>query len=109
LEIMETREIQERIKEIIAKVAGIDRRRIRDEAGLRDDLNLDSLSLLEIGVDVDLAFALNLPDEAYREAGTIPEMVALVGRRLAEMGEMGVGIESGPAGGARQPVGTAAP
>ncbi|HTG34628.1 MAG TPA: acyl carrier protein [Thermoanaerobaculia bacterium] len=77
-------EIRARVKQIIANVAGLDPARIGDEAKLRDELKLDSLSLLEIGVDVDLAFKLELPDEQYKEIDSIPDMVALVQSRLAD-------------------------
>jgi acyl carrier protein len=77
-------EIRARIKQIIANVAGLDPARIGDEAKLRDELKLDSLSLLEIGVDVDLAFKLELPDEHYKEVDSIPDMESLVQGRLAE-------------------------
>jgi acyl carrier protein len=77
-------EIRARIKQIIAHVAGLDPARIGDKATLRDELKLDSLSLLEIGVDVDLAFKLELPDERYKEIDSIPDMVALVQGRLTE-------------------------
>jgi acyl carrier protein len=78
-------EIRTRIKQIIANVAGLNPSRIRDDATLRDDLKLDSLSLLEIGVDVDLAFKLELPDERYKEIDSLPAMVALVQQRLGEI------------------------
>ncbi|HEY0557256.1 MAG TPA: acyl carrier protein [Thermoanaerobaculia bacterium] len=77
-------EIRARIKQIIAHVSGLDPARIGDQATLRDELKLDSLSLLEIGVDVDLAFRLELPDERYKEIDSIPDMVALVQGRLTE-------------------------
>lgn len=78
-------EIRTRIKQIIGNVAGLNPARITDDATLRDDLKLDSLSLLEIGVDVDLAFKLELPDERYKEIDSLPAMVALVQSRLGEM------------------------
>ena len=78
-------EIRARVKQIIANVAGLDAARIGDEAKLRDELKLDSLSLLEIGVDVDLAFKLELPDEQYKDIDSIPDMVALVQSRLANI------------------------
>jgi acyl carrier protein len=78
-------EIRTRVKQIIGNVAGLDPNRIGDEAKLRDELKLDSLSLLEIGVDVDLAFKLELPDERYKEIDSIPAMVSLVQGRLAEI------------------------
>ncbi|HXO18909.1 MAG TPA: phosphopantetheine-binding protein [Thermoanaerobaculia bacterium] len=81
---MQEDEIRNRIKEIIANVAGLDPTKIGDHATLRDDLNLDSLSLLEIGVDVDFAFKLNLPDERYKEVQSLDSMVELVQGRLAE-------------------------
>ena len=82
---MESTQIRAKIKEIIANVAGLDRNRIGDHATLTDDLSLDSLSRLEIGVDVDYAFKLKLPDERYQGVDSIDAMVALVERRLAEL------------------------
>jgi acyl carrier protein len=79
---MEAPEIRSRIKQIISQVAGIDPAKIGDHATLRDELNLDSLSLLEIGVDVDYAFKLGLPDERYREVASLDDMVGLVAGHL---------------------------
>jgi acyl carrier protein len=84
---MNAAEVNSRIKQIIGSVAGIDPHRIDDRATLRGSLNLDSLSLLEIGVDVDLAFQLDLPDESYKEIDSLPAMVALVLDRRAEQAE----------------------
>ena len=80
-----TDEIRTRIKQIIANVAGLNPARITDDATLRDDLKLDSLSLLEVSVDVDLAFKLELPDERYKEIDSLPAMVTLVQNRLGEL------------------------
>ncbi|HVT61003.1 MAG TPA: phosphopantetheine-binding protein [Thermoanaerobaculia bacterium] len=74
-----------RIKQIIAQVAGIDANAIADDASLTADLKLDSLSLLEIAVDVDLAFQLNLPDETYKGIDSLPAIAALVHGRLMEL------------------------
>lgn len=77
-------EIRTRIKQIIANVAGLNPGKINDDANLREDLKLDSLSLLEIGVDVDLAFKLELPDERYKDIDSLPAMVNLVQQRLGK-------------------------
>lgn len=79
------REIADRIKGIIAGVAGLEPQAVGDGASLRDELGIDSLSRIEIGVDVDYAFKLKLPDEAYQEVDSVEAMVALVERRLLEM------------------------
>jgi acyl carrier protein len=80
-------EIRTRIKQIIANVAGLNAGKINDDANLREDLKLDSLSLLEIGVDIDLAFKLDLPDERYKDIDSLPAMVNLVQERLGEREE----------------------
>ena len=82
---MNSDDISGKIKQIIGNVAGMDPARIQDGDHFRNDLNLDSLSLLEIGVDVDLAFQLGLPDERYKQIDSLPGMVALVQERMAEM------------------------
>jgi acyl carrier protein len=84
-------EVLDKIKQIIGNIAGLDPKRIGDADSLRDDLKLDSLSLLEIGVDVDLAFKLNLPDERYKEIQSLPQMVDLVQSRLGEL----TGVQAG--------------
>ena len=88
-------EILDKIKQIIGNIAGLDPKRIGNADSLRDDLKLDSLSLLEIGVDVDLAFKLNLPDERYKEIRSLPEMVDLVQQRLAELSGELAGVQVG--------------
>ena len=82
---MDAAEVRDKVKQIIGSIAGLDPRRISDEASLRGELKLDSLSLLEVGVDVDLAFHLDLPDESYKEIESLPAMVELVMRRQAEL------------------------
>jgi acyl carrier protein len=82
---MNSDDIRGKIKQIIGNVAGMDPGRIKDGDHFRKDLNLDSLSLLEIGVDVDLAFQLGLPDERYKQIDSLPAMVDLVEETMFEM------------------------
>lgn len=84
---MNAEEIRGRVKEIIADVAGIDAGEIADEAHFLEDLDLDSLALLEMGVDVDYAFKLGVPDEELKELRTVPQCVALVETWLARNAE----------------------
>lgn len=75
-----------KIKEVIANVTNIEPDEIADDASFVDDLGLDSLSLLEIGVDVDYAFKLGLPEERMQELRTVEDTVQLVMGQLAEQG-----------------------
>lgn len=70
--------VRQKIKEIISNVTNIPTEEIGDGASLRDELDLDSLSLLEIGVDVDYEFRLGLPEESLQRIGSVNDAVALV-------------------------------
>jgi acyl carrier protein len=79
-------EITDRVRQIVAKVTSIPAENIGTEADLRNDLHLDSLSLLEVGVNVDYEFKLNLPelDQHMAAITTVASTVALVERLLRE-------------------------
>ena len=81
---MEVEQIRGKIKEVISNVTNIDPQEIGNEASFIDDLQLDSLSLLEIGVDVDYEFKLGVPEERLGELRTVKDAVELVQQCLAE-------------------------
>lgn len=81
---MESADIRTKVKQIIHQVTNIATDQIGDGQSFTQELGLDSLSLMEIGVDVDYEFQLGLPDEAMRELDSVDDTVALVERRLAE-------------------------
>ena len=81
---MDVEQIRGKIKEIISNVTSIDPEEIGDQASFIDDLQLDSLSLLEIGVDVDYEFKLGVPEERLGELRTVQDAVELVQQCLAE-------------------------
>ena len=75
---MDASQIRAKIKDIIANVANLDASTIADSADFFDDLGLDSLSLLEIGVDLDYEFKLGVPEERLQELRTVQDSVNLV-------------------------------
>jgi len=81
---VEAAEIRAKIKEIISNVTSIDPAEIGDDASFTEELGLDSLSLLEIGVDVDYEFQLSLPEERMRGLDSVEQTLALVEERLQE-------------------------
>lgn len=82
---MQTQEIRAKVKQIIANITNIDPEEIPDNASYVEDLQLDSLSLLEIGVDVDYEFKLGVPEEKLQELRTVEDSVQLVAQRLSEL------------------------
>ncbi len=81
---MDAAEIRAKVKKIIFQVTNLAPEKIGDGQSFREDLGLDSLSLMEVGVDVDYEFQLGLPDEAMRGLDSVDATVALVEQRLEE-------------------------
>ena len=81
---MDVVEIGTRIKQVIANATSIDPEKIEDTASFKEDLMLDSLTMLEIALDVDHEFGLKLPDERLGEMLTVQDSVELVRQHLAD-------------------------
>lgn len=77
-------EIRTQIRAIISDVSGIPESEIGDDSHFIEELDLDSLAMLEMGVDIDHAFQLGLPDEHYKELRCLDDAVELVSRQLEE-------------------------
>lgn len=75
---MTVNEIRAKVKDIIANVTNIDPDDIADDSSFVDDLQLDSLSLLEVGVDLDYEYKLGVPEEELGKLRTVADAVALV-------------------------------
>lgn len=74
--------VRTQVKEIIGAVADLDPSEMADEATLVEGLGLDSLSLLEVSVDVDYHFKLGLAEGEMKGLATIQDIVDLVVNRL---------------------------
>lgn len=80
-------EIRPRVKETIAKIIGLDVDQIEDNASF-DALELDSLSRIELLVELEREFKLDIPEEAEDEnliaqIQTVEDAARLVERNLA--------------------------
>ncbi len=81
---MDAPEVRAKIKEIVSTVSNIPVAEIDDHASYQDDLGLDSLTLLEIGVDMDYEFKLGLPEDQLQEIRSVQDAVDVVMACLAE-------------------------
>ena len=81
---MKPSEVKAKIKEIIATVSNIPADDIADDASYTDDLGLDSLTLLEIGVDMDYEFKLGLPEERLQHIRSVQDAFEVVMETLSE-------------------------
>ena len=86
-ELMNELEIRSKIKDVIVSVSGIDLDDIGDEASFEEDLELDSLALLEISVDIELQFReynVKIPDDEIGELRTVQDAVDKVQEYLVK-------------------------
>ena len=75
---MEATAIREQIKTHISTITGIPVGQIADSASYVDDLGLDSLSMLELSVNLEYSFKIKLPLERLPELRTIDDSVRIV-------------------------------
>lgn len=79
---MELEAIKIKIKEAIQQVTGVDAASISDSASYIDDLDLDSLAILEIAVAVESEFKFQATDEELSSIRTVEDTITLVKRRI---------------------------
>lgn len=84
---MSKHELLTSVKQTIAKVSGIKVDHIADDASF-DDLELDSLSRVEIVVEMERKFKLELPDgeadgDLVAQLKSIPDVVDLLEKYVA--------------------------
>jgi acyl carrier protein len=82
--IVEESNIRNKIKEAIANVSDIELEDIPDDASFNDDLGLDSLVMLEISVDIELQFGLEVSEEDLAQLHTLQDAVELVQQALVK-------------------------
>jgi acyl carrier protein len=68
-------EIEQTVKEILAKQLKIDSANIRSEALLAEELGLDSFGALESAFEMEEKFAIQIPNEALYNVKTVKDIV----------------------------------
>jgi acyl carrier protein len=75
---MDATAIRQQIKTHISAITGIPVGQIADSASYADDLGLDSLSMLELSVNLEYTFKIKIPVERLPELRTIDDAVRMV-------------------------------
>lgn len=70
--------ILERLKEIVAEQLEIDAETITAETRLNEDLNADSLDVVEMLMALEDEFGVDIPDEEIEKMKTIGDVVAFI-------------------------------
>jgi len=74
--------IRAAVKGVIKRVTGIEVESIPDTASYDGDLGLDSLSILEIAVEIENQFKFHFSDEELSSVRTVGDAVNLIKKRL---------------------------
>ena len=77
--------IFEKVKDAICKVQpGVDENRIAEDALLQDDLEIDSLSMVELALALEDSAGFYIPDNELKDVSTVGDIVALLELKLKE-------------------------
>ncbi len=71
-------QIRETIRESVHRITGIAPTEIRDTSSYREDLGLDSLSALEVVVDIEYAFKIKVAEERIQSIKTVQDTIDVV-------------------------------
>ena len=75
-------EVFERVKEVLTEQLGVDENEITDGASFQEDLDADSLDLVEAVLALEEEFGVSIPEEEMEGVKTVGEAVNLVASKL---------------------------
>ncbi len=80
---MEREEVLGKIQEIAADRLGVDEGEVTPDASFREDLEADSLDLVELIMELEEQFGMEIPDEEAEKITTVEEAVDYVSEHQA--------------------------
>ena len=78
-----TEEIRSELAEIVNEVAGIPADDVQMERSFTDDLDVDSLSMVEVVVAAEEKFGVKIPDNEVKNLATVGDAVGYIERAQA--------------------------
>jgi acyl carrier protein len=75
-------EILAGLAEIIDEVAGVPADDVTPEKNFVDDLDIDSLSMVEIAVAAQDKFGVEIPDEQLKDLKTVQDVITYVSKNV---------------------------
>ena len=68
----------DKVKEIIVETLGIDEEQVTEQTNLFDDLEADSLDIVELMMALEEEFDIEIPDEDAEKIVTVGDAVAYI-------------------------------
>ena len=79
---MELNEVFEKVKTLFEEELGIDSEKINMDAKLEEDLEIDSLGIVEVVMAFEDEFEIEIDDEELTDVGTVGQAVNLLHSKL---------------------------
>ena len=79
---METNEVFGKVKNLFVEELGIDADKVTMEAKLEEDLEIDSLGIVEVVMAFEDEFNIEIDDEELTDVGTVGQAVNLLHSKL---------------------------
>ena len=77
---MNEQEILAGLGEIVEEIAGVPANEVTPSKGFVDDLDIDSLSMVEIAVQAEDKFGVKIPDDQLAELKTVGDAVDYIAK-----------------------------
>ncbi|AEX85183.1 acyl carrier protein [Marinitoga sp. 1135] len=78
---MDRKELFEKVAEIISESLSIDREKITEDAVLTDDLELDSLELVDLTMDFESELGISIDDSELENIKTVGDIVEILSKK----------------------------
>ena len=79
---MEVNEVFEKVKNLFVEELGIDAEKVTMQAKLEEELEIDSLGIVEVVMAFEDEFGIEIDDEELTDVGTVGQAVNLLHSKL---------------------------